>query len=114
VLELNGAFLAANSMGRPTVFHSHHRLVRKLVAVDDSIFALEHSWLTSTSEDAEIPVGKIVWRMIDMRGRPAGSLAFPTGFDPWYASAGRVVGVMRDSLNVATIQIWSLSPTGRN
>jgi hypothetical protein len=114
VLEAEGAFIAANSMGRPTVFHSHHRLVRKLVAVDDSIFALEHSWLTSTSEDGEIPRGQIVWRMIDMRGRPVGALAFPIGFDPWYASAGRVVGVKRDSLDVATIQVWTLTPPGQN
>lgn len=92
-------------------FAETRRMIRKLVSVDDSLFALEHSWSASALEDG-VDGDTLAWRLISTTGHQRGTVRFPPSFDPWLSTDGRVLGVLRDSLGVATIQEYRLIPPG--
>ena len=64
--------------------------------------------------DPEIPRGEIVWRLVTVSGGYAGVVRFPQRFVPRaFGSGGRVLGVQRDSLDVADIVELRLEPPER-
>lgn len=54
-----------------------------------------------------------VWRLISSSGLPAGNIVFPRNFAPWTTTGDRVLGALCDSLGVATVQVYTLTPPQR-
>jgi hypothetical protein len=62
------------------------------------------------AEEPPIEPGQIWWRLITIEGRSAGSIRFPTGFDPKTVIGRYVLGMQRDSLDRMAIAEYLLLP----
>lgn len=85
-------------------------ITTRLYAVDDSTFAMYQSDMIRAVEDPPLPDGRTVWRLITVSGRYAGAIHYPRRFVPRWADDGYVLGVARDSLDLATIEEYALAP----
>lgn len=99
---------------RDLVMYPEYDVFNSLDAFDDTTFALRHSRWSRPAGDPEIPRGEIVWRLVTVSGGYAGVVRFPQRFVPRaFGSGGRVLGVQRDSLDVADIVELRLEPPER-
>jgi hypothetical protein len=84
-----------------------------LVALDDSVFAIQHSRRGLPAGDPHMRQGEIVWRVLSTGGRYLGVVRFDVHFVPMWVDNGRVLGLLRDSLGVPRIEeVRILKPEG--
>jgi hypothetical protein len=87
-----------------------YRLYDLLWGVEDSLFALQQSQVSTPRGEQRIPAGKTVWRIFTTRGGYAGTVVFPDGItQPYWIEQGRVIATHRDEFGVATIQEFQLN-----
>lgn len=73
--------------------------------VEDSLFALQQSHLSTPKGERRISEGNTVWRIFSTRGAYAGAVVFPAGIaQPYWIERGRVIATHRDEFGVVTIQ----------
>lgn len=83
----------------------------RLWAFSDSAFAMEQTRWSHPAGEPPIPSGQRIWRVLSVTGDYAGVVRFPTGFGyPYWIEEGRVLGIRRDELGVASIESYRLSP----
>ena len=79
--------------------------------VADSLFALEHTRWAQPAGDPAIPAGRRIWRLFTTTGRYAGTVHLPAGFGfPYRSERGRLIGIRRNELGVATIESYLMIP----
>ncbi len=61
--------------------------------------------------ETPIPEGQFVWRVFSTRGFYAGAIVLPIeAAQPYWIEDGRIIATRRDSLGVATIESYLLTP----
>jgi hypothetical protein len=90
----------------------HYPLGVRLVAVGDSIFAIEFMDRRVPQEDEPFEGRIRAWRLVSAGGVYLGSLIFPEGFIASWVEEGLVAGVRSDELGVGTVEIYEIRPPG--
>ncbi len=75
----------------------------------DSVFAFRHTWVSHARGDV-VPEGTLAWRLISTGGYYLGAITFPSDFEPKWTDGEVLLGILRDSLGVATMQEYALIP----
>lgn len=89
----------------------HYNLYDIMWGVGDSLFALQQGRLSTPDGEPPIPDDQRVWRLFSPTGAYAGAVVFPEGVaQPYWIEPGRIVATRRDSLGVATIVSYLLTP----
>lgn len=90
-----------------------YRLYDLMWGVEDSLFALQQSFLSTPSGERRIPDDQMVWRIFSTGGQYEGTIAFPAGIaQPYWIERGRVIATYRDELGVVTIREYRLAGPG--
>jgi hypothetical protein len=111
--EYFGIARGAPGLSRRNVGDSY-RLYDLMWGVEDSLFALQQSHLSTPDGERRIPTGQMVWRVFSTKGEYAGAVVLPPGVaQPYWIEPGRVLATYRDELGVATIQEFRLVRPGR-
>lgn len=92
---------------------SHFNMFNTMYAVDDSLFAIQHSRLAAPAEDTPAPDDVVYWRIISVRGNEVARVMFPARFAPLFVHQRRVLGLSMDSLGIASIEEFELVALGR-
>jgi len=91
-----------------------YRLYDLMWGVEDSLFALQQSHLSTPEGERRIPEGQTVWRVFSTTGEYAGAIVLPAGIaQPYWIEPGRIIATYRDEFGVATIQEFRLDRPGR-
>lgn len=106
-LEIAAWYEATGSTREPT-FHSHFSIANRMVAVNDTVFALQHT-RTSRPQELEAPEEDVIaWSLVALDGEVLGRIDFPKYFVPHSSWGGRVVGIGRDEDGIAHLQEWEI------
>lgn len=113
ILEDFGVSVRPSTTGAlPRKVGDQYPMANMLYPLDDTIFAMYQGHLSLAAGDPALPRRQTVWRLVATSGRYAGALWFPLGFTPTWWGSGRILGMMRDSLGVKTIQAYRLEAPG--
>jgi len=108
--EFYGVVRGSPRTARPEV-GEWYPLFNIMWPVDDSLFALQQSHRATPHGETPIPENQFVWRVFSTRGRYAGAIVLPHGTaQPYWIEDGRLMATRRDSLGVATIDSYLLTP----
>lgn len=109
VVEQAGPILGITA--RTAVFNETVPLYLNLRAVDDTTFAIEHMLYAVSRGDANLREDEVAWRLFSTSGLALGTIMFPVGFRPMSLTDGRVLGVLRDTLDVGVIEEYRVMPS---
>lgn len=86
----------------------------ELLAFDDSTVAMRQTWVSNPEGPHAVGQRSMAWRLISMNGSLPGIVMFDPGFQPRWTDGKRVVGVQRDSLDVAILVEYLIGTTPRD
>ena len=91
-----------------------YKLYELMWGVEDSLFAVQQSYIATPSGERLIPDDQKVWRVFSTSGQYGGAVAFPAGVaQPYWIERGRVIATHRDEVGVVTIQEYRLTRPGK-
>jgi hypothetical protein len=106
--EFLGVTQGSAPMRRP-VIAERYPVYNYLFPVDDTLFALQQGSRSRPVGDEGLP--DFVWRVFSTTGSYAGAIVLPEGVAlPFWIEPGRIVGIQRDSLGVASIASYRVAP----